>query len=262
MRIIHVTDTHLIAPGNLLFGIDPMQRLEAVLRKIEADFSDADLCVISGDLADAGEPKAYQMLRNRLATFPIATRLWIGNHDDRGNFRSVFPEAATDNDGFIQGFDDIEGTRLIYLDTLEPGAIQGHLCDKRLAWLKRTLEGAADKRVVIFTHYPFLSVGLPHCEKILLSNPIDVMPLLHAHNDVRHIFCGHVHVATAGQWEGIPFTISAGTCHHIVPDFVNDDARFVAMTPQFDVATITDEKFLIHRIEAQDPPVLAIMPGV
>ncbi|MDE3761373.1 phosphodiesterase [Sinorhizobium meliloti] len=262
MRIIHLTDTHLVAPGNLLFGIDPMQRLEAVLCKIEAEFSDADLCVISGDLADAGDPDAYQMLRDRLGTFPVTTRLLIGNHDDRGNFRSAFPEAATDNNGFIQGFDDFEGIRLIYLDTLEPGAIQGWLCDKRLSWLKNALDGAADKSVVIFTHYPFLSVGLPHCEKILLSNPIDVMPLLHAHGGVRHIFCGHVHVAMAGQWERIPFTISAGTCHHIVPDFVNDDARFVAMTPQFDVATITAEKFHIHRIEAQDPPVLAIMPGV
>jgi len=56
MRIIHVTDTHLAASGNLLFGIDPMQRLEAVLRKIEADFSECGLSVISGDLADAGEP--------------------------------------------------------------------------------------------------------------------------------------------------------------------------------------------------------------
>ncbi|UIY32551.1 metallophosphoesterase (plasmid) [Neorhizobium galegae] len=131
MRIIHVTDTHLVAPDKLLFGIDPMQRLEAVLRKIEADFGDADLCVISGDLADAGEPEAYQMLRDRLVTFPIATRLLIGNHDDRGNFRSAFPVAMTDNNGFIQGFDDLEGTRLIYLDTLEPGAIQGRLCDKK-----------------------------------------------------------------------------------------------------------------------------------
>ncbi|CDZ68173.1 Hypothetical protein, partial CDS, partial [Neorhizobium galegae bv. orientalis] len=75
MRIIHVTDTHLVAPGNLLFGIDPMQRLEAVLRKIEAEFSDADLCVISGDLADAGDPEAYQILRDRLGTFPVTIRL-------------------------------------------------------------------------------------------------------------------------------------------------------------------------------------------
>lgn len=262
MRIIHVTDTHLVAPGNLLFGIDPMQRLDAVLLKIEADFRDVDLCVISGDLADAGDSNAYKMLRDRLERFPVATRLLIGNHDNRESFRANFPDAMTDNNGFIQGFDDLEETRLIYLDTLESGSIQGRLCDKRLSWLKRTLDDAADKHVIIFTHYPFLSVRLPHCEKILLSNPQDIMALLHAHGGVQHIFCGHVHVATAGQWEGIPFTISAGTCHHIVPDFISDDARFVALTPQFDVATIDKENFIIHRIEAQDAPIIAVMPGI
>ncbi|MBZ9994288.1 phosphodiesterase [Mesorhizobium sp. BH1-1-4] len=262
MRIIHVTDTHLVGPGNLLFTLDPTQRLEVVLRKIEAEFSDADLCVISGDLTDGGEPEAYRTLRDRLDNFPVPTRLLIGNHDNRENFRRAFPETPIDDNGFIQSFDDLEGTRLIYLDTPEPGAPQGRLCDKRLGWLKSTLEGAAGKSVVIFTHYPFLSIGLPTFRNILLSNPRDVMPLLHAHGGVRHIFCGHAHVAMAGQWEGIPFTISAGTCHHIVPDLASPDLRFIALTPQFDVATITTEMIHVHRIEAQDPPVLAVMPGV
>jgi 3',5'-cyclic-AMP phosphodiesterase len=262
MRIVHVSDTHLVSPGGFLFGIDPMHRLNTVLKKIETDFRDADLCIFSGDLADAGEAAAYEALQQRLQNFPITVRLMIGNHDSRETFRDVFTDASIDENGFVQGFDDIDDTRVIYLDSPDPGAPQGLLCSQRLSWLEKTLNGASDKSVLIFTHYPFQSIGLPHFQNTLLKNPEDVMPLLHSHGGVRHIFCGHAHVSMSGQWEGIPFTISAGTCHQIVPDFEDADARFVAPPPQFDVATITSDKINVHRVEVQDLPVLAVMPGV
>lgn len=262
MMIAHVTDPHLVGPDETLFGIDPMHRLDRVLRTIERDYAESRLCVISGDLADRADTRAYMMLRERLTTFPIQTRLMLGNHDDRASFRSVFSDTASDAHGFIQDFDDIGGVRVIYLDTLAPGSSQGRLCENRLSWLAATLAEAADKDVAIFTHYPLRGIGLPHFEGMLLSNPDAVMALLRAHGRVRHIFCGHVHVSMSGQWDGIPFSVSGGTAHHILPDFSSRDARFVAMTPQFDIATLDGNSFRVTRVEAEEWPVLAISAGV
>lgn len=262
MMIAHLSDLHLVGPGEALFGIDPMARLDEVLEKIESCYPDIRLCVISGDLADRADPRAYLMLRERLASFPIKTRLLLGNHDDREVFRSVFVEACCDSHGFVQGFDDLDDVRAIYLDTLDRGAPQGRLCDDRLAWLTRVLLDAGDRDILIFTHYPFGCLSLPHFEGMLLYNPEPVMRLLKANGRVRHIFCGHAHVSVSGQWDGVPFTVSSGTAHHILPDLKSHDARFIAMAPQFDIASVRKGDVRVIKVDTQDRPVLAISKGV
>ena len=89
MKIIQITDLHLPAPGQSLWGLNPYERLESALADIEALHADAELCVISGDLADKGEPEAYGWLADRLASFPLKTVLMIGNHDDRAALRAT-----------------------------------------------------------------------------------------------------------------------------------------------------------------------------
>ena len=54
------------------------------------------LHVISGDLADKGDPAAYQWLKTRLDKFPLKTFLMMGNHDDRDAFRAVLETAPND----------------------------------------------------------------------------------------------------------------------------------------------------------------------
>ncbi|MFJ2992444.1 metallophosphoesterase [Pandoraea sp. NPDC087047] len=49
-KIIHITDTHLVTPGELLYGLDPYQRLVACIDDILAHHTDAECCVITGDL--------------------------------------------------------------------------------------------------------------------------------------------------------------------------------------------------------------------
>ena len=42
MKIIHLTDTHLVRPGDTLFSLDPLQRLRAAIDHINAHQSDAE----------------------------------------------------------------------------------------------------------------------------------------------------------------------------------------------------------------------------
>ena len=67
MKIIHITDLHLMPRGETLWGLDPFARLDAALTDIAAHHADADLCVITGDLTEKGDVAAYEMLKQRLA---------------------------------------------------------------------------------------------------------------------------------------------------------------------------------------------------
>ena len=47
MKLIHVTDTHLIHPGKTLHGLDPEDRFEACMEDIILNHSDADCLLIT-----------------------------------------------------------------------------------------------------------------------------------------------------------------------------------------------------------------------
>ncbi len=117
MKIIHLTDLHLVPPGEKLWGLDPFARFDAALNDIAAHHADAGLVAITGDLAERGETAAYELLRDRLSRFPLPVRLMLGNHDDRANYLQVF--GGADASGHVQGALELGGAALLFLDTLK-----------------------------------------------------------------------------------------------------------------------------------------------
>ncbi len=102
IKLIQITDPHLVEPGERLLGLDPLARLEACLAHVNAHHADADLVVLSGDLTDDGSPAAYAALRERLAGLKaLPWRLMVGNHDKRDALFAAFPEAPSAG-GFLQ----------------------------------------------------------------------------------------------------------------------------------------------------------------
>ena len=63
MKIIQLTDTHLMPPGLTACGVDPEAQLRAAVADIMARQADADLLVITGDLCNDGDAEAYELLR-------------------------------------------------------------------------------------------------------------------------------------------------------------------------------------------------------
>ena len=59
MKCIHLTDPHLVTPGDKLKGLDPAARLEPAFADIARHHADAECCVITGDLADIGEVTSF-----------------------------------------------------------------------------------------------------------------------------------------------------------------------------------------------------------
>ena len=117
MKLVHMSDIHLTAPGKTIGGRDPRLNFERALTDILKCHHDAELLVITGDLSDWGDRDDYEWLKARLAAFPVPVRLCIGNHDRRANFLSVFPDYAGPG-GFAHGVHDTAAGRCLFLDTV------------------------------------------------------------------------------------------------------------------------------------------------
>lgn len=260
MKLIHCTDLHLVSPGKTLYGFDPAERLQRVISRINHDHADAELCVITGDLADAGEPAAYGLLHELLQDLHVPYRLLVGNHDNREIFARAFPEAGRDENGFVQSVHEAPAGRFIFLDTLVQGFGQGALSGGRLEWLSARLDEAPALPAFLFAHHPLQPIGLPHFEPWNTENWCGIMRRIAEAGVVQHIFCGHVHVDVGGTWHGVPFSASRGVAHQIIPHFVRRDAQFIEDAPAFDVALIGENGVLVHRFEVSERPVIATSP--
>lgn len=248
MKIIHFTDPHLVAPGVLLHGLDPGARLAACVRDIAEHHGDADLCVVTGDIADRGDPAAYALARDVLATVSVPVHLIPGNHDERAEFLAAFPDTPVDENGFVQSAITHSSGHFLFLDTLsaENGSSGGY-CAARREWLRARLAEAGDAPVYLFMHHPPFDVALPDLDAIGLVEPEKFSAVVEAAGNVRHLFFGHVHRPISGLWKGIGFSTLYGTNHQVRLDF---DGRgrlaFTAEPPAYSVVLIDAELILVH----------------
>jgi len=77
--------------GTTLHKLNPCERLDACIDNIIEHHSDAQLCIITGDITDRGDIKAYHDFREIIQRLPMPSHPLIGNHDDRDVFCEVFP---------------------------------------------------------------------------------------------------------------------------------------------------------------------------
>ncbi len=249
MKLIHLSDIHLTTPGATISGRDPNANLDRALAHILADHADAELMVITGDLSDWGELADYTRLRERIAAFPIPTRLCIGNHDRRETFLQVFPNAA-DANGFVQGLHDTSMGRCLFLDTVQPGSHGGSYCEARQDWLDARL-GEHDGPFFIFMHHHPMPIGLAPIDSIRLSDDVAFRAIIGRHRDrIRHIFFGHCHLPLAGSVSGVPTTSLRGTNHQSYPLFREAKLLTSCDLPEsYGVAFIADDYTAVHMIE-------------
>lgn len=248
-KVIHLTDPHIEAEDKPIMGLNPQHRLRTVFKAINEYHSDAKLCVITGDLTDTGSEASYRAFRELLSELKVPYQLMLGNHDNRANFRRIFPEVTVDENGFVQTILDFEGVRLIFLDTRhddDPGL--GRMCGRRIAWLESALRDGAEMAMksVIFMHHPPFSVGVKVFEKMLLEDPRPFQDLIVTDASLLHLAFGHLHLATAGTWNGISFSCNQGTAHTIALNLGGDKTEFITTDPVFDVMLIEDASVIVH----------------
>lgn len=248
MKLIQITDLHLVQPGERLYGLDPKGRLDACIEDINANHKDAELCVITGDLTHFGDEASYALLRDSLNALTVPWHLLLGNHDNRQNFRRMFPEMPVDGHGFVQSAWETAYGRFLFLDTLEQGLHAGAYCERRQAWLRGQLEDIADTPVYIFMHHPPMKIGVPSLDSVCLMQRQKFQEILAPYRaQVRHLFFGHVHRPVSGSWFGIPFTALRGTSHQCWLDFEAEDQPPGSHEPAaYGIIMIGEDTTMVH----------------
>jgi Icc protein len=210
LKFIVLSDLHVVPPGEVSMTLDTGERLERAVDAVIERHGDADFCILAGDLADMGQPAAYEHLKAIIARLPIPVHLTLGNHDHRPTFLDIFgADFAHPHTGKVDKIIDAKGYRIIVLDSSEPGRADGVLEQVQIDWLQARLDEAADRPVVVVLHHNANALHI-RSDVIRLLEPDAFIAALRTHKDVRQVIAGHVHITSTASWHGIPFTTLAG----------------------------------------------------
>lgn len=214
--LLHLSDTHLLGGGNRLYGtVDAEDHLRQLLTELEASEGRPEAIIFTGDLADRGELDAYDRLRRMVE--PVARRLgaqliWVmGNHDDRSAFRSsLFGEFESTKP--VDRVYDVNGLRVITLDSTVPGHHHGEVTNAQLDWLAEELSVKAPHGTILAMHHPPLPSVLDLAVAVELRDQAGLAEVLLG-SDVRSIIAGHLHYSSTGTFAGIPVSVASATCY-------------------------------------------------
>ena len=258
MKLIHITDTHLVEPGRALYQTDPYARLAQCIDDVVANHSDAAFCVITGDLAHKGEPSAYQGMAKQLARLPMPVYPLAGNHDLRAPMRAALPNVPADENGFVQAVLRRPEGDFLFLDTLDEGVNGGRYCDKRAAWLTARLDEAGERPVYLFMHHPPFDIYIPCLDRISLAEPERFAAIVRGRRNIKHLFYGHVHRPVCGSWLGIPVSTMRGLNHQVPFDFKSvERVPKSHEPPAYAVVFIDPEQVTVHFHDYLDRRTLA-----
>ncbi len=215
--VAHVSDPHLLAERRLYDSIDTHDNLARALARLGRLEMPPHAIVFTGDLADRAEPKAYVRLREIVE--PAAAELgaevvWVmGNHDERAPYaRELFGEELVD-DATQDRVHDVDGLRIVALDTSVPGYHHGELSAEQLAWLGDVLAEPAEHGTLVALHHPPIPVPMTRAAELIELHDQHLLAEVITGTDVRGVIGGHFHFSSYSLFAGVPVSVASATCY-------------------------------------------------
>lgn len=231
--VVQLSDTHLCAGGAPAYGavdtLDALRRSAEHLRRLHETAGGIEALVVTGDLAEHGEPEAYALVRAALDPLPFPCHVLPGNHDRREPMRAAFDGFAAS--GPLDRAVEAGPLRLVLLDALVEGSPHGAVSDAQLRWLDETLAGFAPHPTLVFMHFPPFDTGIAFMDRNGLREPTRMEAVIRRHPHVRLVGCGHIHRTVATQWAGVPCMIAPGPSHAVAFDVRADAVPSYALEP-------------------------------
>lgn len=213
MLIAHLSDPHLCPAGTLYQSVLDTRPRFAEALALAASHS-PDLLILSGDLAEHGDPESYAFACALLAGVPTPILAIPGNHDDPAAFReslsglpNLIPSAPT-GPLHVQA----EGAlRVIGLDVTLRGEDHGLVTPDHANWLEITLASAPDTPTVLVTHQPPFDTGIGFIDAYRCFGEDLLAQVLSRHPQVIQVISGHVHRFTMTSFAGRPALTAPAT---------------------------------------------------
>ncbi|MFT4262459.1 MAG: phosphodiesterase [Nocardioides sp.] len=262
--IAHLSDTHLLAGGARQYDVvEPETGLVAALERLSRLDLPPDVVLVTGDLADLGEPTAYERLKELVepAAADLGAELvWVmGNHDERPAYSRILfgAESAREQDAVY----DVGGLRVISLDSTVPGYHHGLVTPEQLGWLREVLSEPAPHGTIIGMHHPPIPLPLAPVDAIIGLYDHDALAAVLEGTDVRGILAGHLHYSTYSTFAGIPVSVASASCYTVDPVPAAAILRGVDGGRSITMTHVYDDR-LVHTIVplAEEPAVYNIDP--
>lgn len=192
-KVVQISDTHLgQQPGPIRAGYpDSDAQLEAVIEDVLQRHGDADLVLVTGDLAEDPEAAVYQRLVDHLDRLRMPIVALAGNHDDHSVAREIFLRAGHGFDG-----EQVLGSWLVLgLNSCWPGHTAGLVQPHELQRLEDGISRHPEHWVLVAVHHPLVQVGSRWLDQLAMSNGDDVLATMARHPEVRACVFGHIHQA-------------------------------------------------------------------
>ncbi len=214
LAIAHLSDTHLRT--TLQYGvIDTLAQLHKSLERLGRLTPVPRALVFTGDLADVAEPESYRELRSQvepLAAEMGAEVIWVmGNHDERAAYsRELFDDESELPQDRVH---DIDGVRIIAMDSTVPGWHHGELDDAQLDWLREVLAAPAPRGTILALHHPPIPSPMVPMEAFIELRDQHRLAEVIEGTDVRAIVAGHYHHTSHSTFAGVPVSVASATCY-------------------------------------------------
>jgi 3',5'-cyclic AMP phosphodiesterase CpdA len=204
LLLAHISDLHLNGTARAA------ERATRVMDHLRALPRLPDALLVTGDIADHGEPAEYEQAAEILAApFPVLT--CPGNHDKRAAYRKVLlGQPAADEP--INSVHQIAGTAILMIDSTIPERDEGLLGPETLAWISATLDDLDESTPAMLAfHHPPVLLHHPLPDSIRLGQAHDLAELLKRHPEVVAVFTGHAHTAASAEFADRPLLVAPAT---------------------------------------------------
>lgn len=200
-----LADPHIAAdPAKTARGINMAGNLKKAVAEILAEPSLPEFAFVNGDCAfNVGLRADYETFRSLvqpLLDAGVPVHLTMGNHDDRGPFYELFPEAmAQPATALKRQVSTVESSQAvwIFIDTLkEVNKVTGEVGAEQRQWISTEIDrgGATGKAVVVVGHhYPQDKPGESSGVISGLADTVEFLELLRSKPQVKAYIFGHSH---------------------------------------------------------------------
>ena len=239
LRVVQISDTHLFAdPERELLEVRTRTGTEAVINHVRSEAGVFDLLVISGDLVHE-EGDAYQQLVELLGDWLPLCRVIPGNHDKRKPLDEAFPESVSPLEGCVVFEQKLGDWKLIGLDTLKAGHVEGEIDPPQWEWLEGLLAENPDHPTAIFMHHPAVLIGSGWLDPICLLELERFQQLVKDSPQVKLVSAGHVHQESSVMIGNVPaYTLPAASVQFAVG---TDEFAIGAESPGYRLFDLEDD---------------------
>ena len=224
--LVQLTDTHIEAPGTLLYEtLDTARHLRESVKEVNSMQPQPDLVMITGDLVEHPGEDSYGNFASLIKPLRAPVYLLPGNHDDPQVMLEMFGDTPMfpATHATLQYVIEEFPVRILALNSHYQGSELPDFGAHRLQWLEQTL--AESKRpTLIAIHHPPMKTGIGFIDMVGPHWFAGIRDQVMRNPQVQLVICGHGHTDLVGRIGRVPVYMAGSTAHQLIADRGQDQA--------------------------------------